>query len=297
MKALVLQTVFRCRAQGHKAGLLALLCLFFQALPAFAQAPPPPPPPPAAAGVPAAAEAPAGAPFQTQGFFKLIFATLDQYSYQVHPFYSLTGEEMFNPAEAAPGGSFDAGSKASDKNSNFLEKAIHTLPPVALEYIWPVNTVFPRAVGVGLDYSHFGQTDKQAGDRRPPPTIPRFEMDTYYTAVPVRLYGFDPREGGINYFVGFSLGVVDGNLLMRGTGANGEDETIGFRQSSVGATRFGIEVNGQQYGFRYELMLVNPRKVKYERNPFPASGEFPDPPTTIDMSGSIIRISLHYFFF
>ena len=101
---------------------------------------------------------------------------------------------------------------------------------------------------------------------------------------------------GINYFVGFSLGVVNGNLLTRNTSTSGQDETIGFSESAVGATRAGIEVNGENFGFRYELILINPREVKYDRNPFPPPAGETVAPTTIDMSGSIIRISLHYTF-
>jgi hypothetical protein len=285
-------------AKGRLAALLAVLCVWLASPPAFAQAPPVPVPPgPPVPAAPGAVEAGAAMlPGRREMQIKLTFATFDQFSYQQHPFFSLSKDDLFRDGEAGGGSSALIGSVASDEEANFVEKVIHALPPFGVEYTWNFDFRFPRGIGVGLDYVHIAQTDRDAAGKRPPPTLPRFEMDTFYIAVPVRFYGFDPREEGINYFIGFSLGLINGNLLVKGTGPSGEDEAISFSESAVGATRMGIEVTGMDFGFRYEVMLINPREVKFDRNPFPVPATETELPTTIDMSGSLIRMSLFYKF-
>ena len=83
------------------------------------------------------------------------------------------------------------------------------------------------------------------------PPLPSITMDSYYIAVPFRFYGFDPNQPGINYFIGASIGVLNGNMLV-GTGLGiPKEQIVSFSKGSVGAFRMGLEVSGDNIGFRF----------------------------------------------
>ena len=108
----------------------------------------------------------------------------------------------------------------------------------------------------------------------------------------IRLYFFNPKEPGINYFVGFGLGFLEGT--MRVPFSSGVVQFIPFRQSAVGSTRMGLESRGETWGFRYELNIITADSVELDSNPYPNARN--SPTTTIDFSGSIIRISFFFQF-
>ena len=226
----------------------------------------------------------------TGTFAKFQFAAFDQYSYNNHVFFQLTRDLEFEGALGATGNSLDIGTVESDAETNVLEKGLHILPPLGWETGWKFDLTFPKGISVGVDYSHVSQSDERSLERTPTSIgIPRFEMDVYYLAVPVRFYATDPTAPGFTYFFGFSLGRLNGVLLTRNSSVEGEDEYWPFSMSSVGATRIGFETSGESLGFRYELMLINAREVIIRDNPF-----FLGKPgtTTLDFSGTLVRLSL-----
>ncbi len=220
-------------------------------------------------------------------FVKFQFGAFDQYSYSDHVFFQLTNSRQFEGALGATGSSLDLGTVESDAETNVLEKGIHILPPLGWEVGWKFDLTFPKGISVGLDYSHLSLSDAESLDRIPN-FNPRFEMDFYYLAVPVRFYATDPTAPGFTYFFGFSLGRLNGVLLTRNSSAAGKDEYWPFKMSAVGATRIGFETSGETLGFRYELMLMNAREVKFRDNPFTGQNG----KTSIDFSGTLVRISL-----
>ncbi|MCZ6729669.1 MAG: hypothetical protein O7C61_08160 [SAR324 cluster bacterium] len=261
------------------AGLL-LLGLFAGGERVFAQAPP--------LLEPDAAVPP---PRPTEGVsFRFQFLMRDQYSYTAHPFSTLTGEGEFN--RAATGSSGDLGTNASDRDANFFTKAVHALPPFGMEYIFPLPFTFPQGFGIGLDYFHLQQTGDRAagGTQNPSSGLPKFVMDTYYIAVPIRFYGFDPKQTGMNFFVGASLGFLNGNLLTRASATQPQDEVEPFSESPVGAMRVGIETSSEAVGFRFELVFINAREVEFKTNPFDSTQKN----LLVDMSGTIIRLSIFF---
>ncbi len=272
--------------------LLALLCLLAGARPTYAQAPPLGPLP---AFPPEDAAAPAAPPAQKffgDSKFRFQFLVVDQYSYELHPFRQLTGSNEFDANRAGENFSSDLGTNKSDRDSDFFIRALHALPPFALEYTWPVNNLpFPKGFGIGLDYIHIQQTSRDAAGKtvNASPPLPTIIMDSFYIAIPFRFYGFDPNQPGINYFVGASIGVLNGNMLV-GTGlGNPTEQVVSFSKGSVGAFRMGLEASGDNLGFRFEIMLVNATEVGFDSNPF-----FGQTTTEVDMSGTILRISLFY---
>lgn len=266
--------------------LIALLCLAMGAQHAAAQAPALP-----LDELPPDAQLPPDNRIVTSGpQFRLGILAWDLYSYQVHPFKTLTGEAAFDKSFGANGTSGDFGRPDSDKESNFLDQALHILPPFRLDYSWGLNFTFIKGIGIGLDYVHLFQTDTVAleGAITFANPLPRFEMDTYLLSIPLRFYVFDPTEPGINFFLGLSLGVINGNLLVRAdANAGTPEQVIHFSQGPVGTTRMGLEMMGEGVGFRFELTLVNAREVTFESNPFPGQSAV----TTVDMSGSILQLT------
>ena len=225
----------------------------------------------------------------TGRFSKFQFGVFDRYSYNTHVFGQLTAAPEFEGALGATGTSLDIGTVESDAETNVLEKGLHILPPLGWETGWKFNLTFPKGISVGLDYSHLFQSDEESLERTPKTIgIPRFEMDVYYLAVPVRFYATDPTAPGFTYFFGFSLGRLNGTLLTRNRLGDGKIEYWPFSMSSVGATRIGFETSGESLGFRYELMLINAREVMIRDNPFLGQKGR----RTLDFSGTLVRLSL-----
>ena len=280
------QKIISLQVRRITLSLIALVCLAVAAQHAAAQVPALPPD-----ELPLEAQLPPDTRIVTGGpQFRLGILAWDLYSYQVHPFKTLTAEPAFDKTFGANGTSGDFGSPDSDKDSNFLDQALHVLPPFRLDYSWGLNFAFLRGVSVGLDYVHLFQTDTVALEGAVTFTnpLPRFEMDTYLISIPVRFYAFDPTQPGINFFLGLSLGVINGNLLVRADSTLGTPEqVIHFSQGPIGTTRMGLEMMGEDIGFRFELTLVNAREVTFESNPFPGQSAV----TTVDMSGSILQMT------
>ena len=192
--------------------------------------------------------------------FRLTFFTYDQMAYIEHPFYQITGDGDYKGAHGGIGGTFRVETPETDTQAGGLEKILHSLPAFAVEWVWQADLAFPSGLSVGLDYSRISLADKQALSGKSGVEVPRITMDTYYYAVPIRLFVFDPTEPGINYFVGVSLGLLNGKIAARPySGAT--TEIITFNQSPYGSTRLGLEATGDNYGFRYEMRLVNADEV------------------------------------
>jgi hypothetical protein len=282
-QAMALALHHRDGRHGAAALLLGCALLLGRALapaPLLAQAPPAPGQEPAAPG-----RAP------SEQFVRLSFLELSQYSYLRHPFFQITGDTDFRDGDAVSGFSnVETPTTASDEN--ILLKAIHTLPPFGVETGFGINFIYPKAITIGVDYSRFSQTDKQALDTtKSLVTIPRIQMDTYLYSVFVRGYAFDTNEPGMNFYIGFGQGILEGKFdAVPFSGAS--KERVGFQQTPVGITQLGAESFGTHYGLRYEVRVVRARKVRLDRNPY----QNQETVTEIDFSGTLIKISIFYQF-
>lgn len=276
---------------------LALLaCALGLAVQALAQQPAFPQQPAAPFGaapaVPAAAGA--GVPGDGPDFTKALFLSFEQYSFSDHPFSQLTGTTEFDESSAGTGGTVVFGTPESDRDENVLAQLLHALPPFSLEFGWHTDFGFPKSISVGVDFIHVAEKDEEAISNAGITTagLSRFEMDTYYIGIPVRFYGLPANQEGINFFAGFSLGVVSGNLLVRNADPSVIDKIVSFSQSGVGAARVGLDVMGKRFGMRYELFLLRASGVSFSENPFPGrSAE-----TTLNFSGTILRVGAIYLF-
>ena len=114
-------------------------------------------------------------------------------------------------------------------------------------------------------------------------------MDAYLYTSALRFYFFDPNAPGVNYFFGFGLGILNGTIKV--PVQSGEPIYVDFGQSPVGTYRMGLEGRGDNWGFRYELMVLNASEVTLGQNPYDYLGNGPNP-TVIDFSGSLVRLSL-----
>lgn len=291
------------RMSAPAAAFIALLIMFTGGGSLFGQQPRfpvQPPAAPAAPGGPAGGAPAGGAPARAGAlpgaFEKLHFAVFDMYSFRTHPFFQLTQVTGFSESHAATGGSGDMGTPASDAESGFFDQALHSLPPFGVEFGWGTEVLFPRSISLGVDYARFHEMDSDAILKQPElvggGVLDRFEMDTYYYAAVARFYGLDASEPGINYFIGFSLGVIEGNMLVRSFNPSVPHQYIHFYAAPVGASRLGVDVSGEVFGGRFEMILINAREVEFESNPFPDQSDN----TTINFVGSIIRLSAYYRF-
>ena len=211
---------------------------------------------------------------------------LDRMSYQLHPFYQITGDQAYLEGKGASGFITSIGERDSDEGASFATRLIHSLPPFGVEGVRDLNFPFPRGIGFGFDFNVFSQRDTEAA--RGEGTVTAIQSDTFIYSGVLRLYFFSPNQPGINYFVGASLGLLEGK--MRVPFATGAVEFISYRQSPVGSTKLGLESRGDDWGFRYELSFFNAETVELKSNPYPNA--INSPTTTIDFSGTVIRVSI-----
>jgi hypothetical protein len=273
------------RAARHWVGAgLVLAALCGGPLSALAQAP----------AVPgAAAPAPPPGPLFTLGDtnVRFHFPLIDQLSYVQHPFYQITEDPAYAGGKAAGSLLTSIGRRGTDENASFLLKLIHALPPFGIEGVMGINAAFPRGIGWGFDFSPLTQNDVDAASGGG--TVTAIQTDTYYYSGALRFYFFSPNEPGINYFVGLGLGFIEGTMEV--PVAASPSLYVNYAQYPVGSTRLGLEALGESWGFRYELMVINAQEVKLDSNPYDYLGDGANP-TTIDFSGSMVRLSLFYQF-
>jgi hypothetical protein len=266
--------------------LLPLLLILYHPSESRGQAPAPTAP--AAPETAAANQAAPAAGAPGTPFVRLTFLSYEQWSFVDHPYRQITGDSDFDNGRAAVSGSYLIGTPTTDAKANALTKLIHSLPPFGLEWGQTTGTFLPKAYTIGFDYYHFYQQDSQAAQSG---TVPPIATDTYLYNLSLRAFAFDPTQPGINYFVGVGLGILEGT--MRAKPFSGQSaEFISFSQNPFGTTRLGLESKGSNFGFRYELLLVNADRVKLAKNPYPDGQNT----KTIDFSGSIFRLSLFYQF-
>jgi len=265
---------------------LALLCvLALSAGPAWAQVPAAPSeaPPPGPEGPPPAARG--------EQFYRISVLDFSQLAYREHPFLQITGDSDFKNGDAVSGIS-NVGTPATAQDENILQKGIHSLPPFGLETGTSLDLFVPKAISVGFDYTRFSQTDKQALDTtRSVVTIPRIQMDTYLYSFYAKGYAFPVNEPGMNFFAGLGLGILEGKFdAIPYAGAS--KSRVAFSQTPVGLSQVGVEALGENWGLRYEIRVVRARKVKLEDNPYLNQSQ----ETTIDFSGTLIKVVLFYQF-
>lgn len=229
-------------------------------------------------------------------FTRFHFLVYEQYSYALHPFYQMTGVREYQSGNGSKGGSGTVGATPTDRDASFFEEAIHAMPALGLEIGTTLDIAAPRSVSIGFDYGHFRQTDSDAVEEAPQSVenylalYSRFQMDSYFYAIPVRFYLFDASQPGLNLFLGLSVGNLNGNLLWA---QPQQDVIIPFSSpQTVGTTRMGVELNGASFGARFEMIRVNAQNVQLAQNPFPDRSLF----RQIDFSGSILRISTFFWF-
>ena len=222
---------------------------------------------------------------------RITFFGIDQMAYITHPYFQITGDNDFRGGQAG-NSAFGISEAATDKNESTLIKAFHTIPAFGFETGQNLEFFLPKAVSIGFDYVRISQTDKEALDtEKKIVTIPRITMDTYYYSIYAKAYAFNLTEPGLNYFVGSGLTLLQGSFLaIPFEGAS--VKRINFGQSPVGFTQLGLEILGKGFGFRYELRLINAKKVRLSRNPYLDQAS----ETKIDFSGSLVRLSVFYQF-
>lgn len=227
---------------------------------------------------------------------RLYIVILDQFSFVTHPFYQVTqqlpGSEGYADGKSASANMFNMGIRDSDANANVLVQLIHALPPFGIEGVTATPFPFPRGFGIGFDHFMFPMRDAELA--RGTTTVLPIKMDTYMYSGTLRFYVFDPTQAGLNYFFGFGVGILSGNLTAEPF-AGVAEEIISFAQAPVGSTRMGLETRSDNWGFRYELVVINADAVTLDSNPY-CSPSPCDGATVIDMSGTTIRMAFMYHF-
>ncbi|MCZ6748805.1 MAG: hypothetical protein O7D96_05895, partial [SAR324 cluster bacterium] len=223
-------------------------------------------------------------------FNRLVFFEFTQLSYKQHPFFQITGQTVFRNGKSVTT-TTEVATPTTASDEGIFEKALHSLPPFSIEVGTSMNLIFPRSISIGFEYLRASQTDADAvNTSKSSITIERILMDTYYYSAVVRAYAFDANEPGVNYFLGVGLGALNGKFNAKlNTGT--PTETVGFSESPIGMQHFGLEWMGEEFGLRYEIRIVNARKVRLDSNPYSNSTA-----TTINFSGTMTRLSLVYQF-
>jgi len=256
-----------------------------------------PPPLPGQAGLaPAPGAAPAAPAMAAPGsefHLRVGVSLIDQMSFTAHPFYQITEDGSYVNGRAAGATAFTFGVRESDSDASFLTRLVHALPPFGIEGLTNTGLFLPRGIGLGFDYSPLSQRDAEATNGQAGVTPIR--MDLYYYSSVLRFYIFDPNEPGLNYFVGFGLGFIEGKIIAQ-QAVGAPEQKLSLSQSAVGSKRLGLETRGDNWGVRYEISVVNADEVTLDSNPYlDLQGNGPNA-TAIDMSGTLVRISMFYHF-
>ncbi|MDH4249417.1 MAG: hypothetical protein OEW39_16550 [Deltaproteobacteria bacterium] len=253
---------------------------------------------PAQAQQPAGGPAPAAAPAGITGGdlgpipVRLVFTILDQYSYKVHPFYQITGDPGYQPGKAGGASSLFISAHNTTQDETPVVRLFHNIPPFALEGVRALEVPFPKGLGFTFDYTSFSQEDVNAGNEGS--AVVPLAMDTYYYMPGIKFFAFDPTAPGLNYFIGIAVGRLEGKVLYPSFYDSAQtlnpSETISFGKSAVGIQRMGLETKGDNFAFRYELMFVRAREIHLSKA-YPLQTN-----TTMNLSGTIVRISFFYEF-
>jgi hypothetical protein len=245
---------------------------------------------PGGPGAPPAA-APAGGRLQPGDIgIRIFLPLLDQLAFTVHPFYQITGDPGYLGAKAASVSLLRVGGRGADARSSSIARAIHALPPFGIEGVMGIDLAFPRGIGFGFDFSPLSQNDTEAAQSG---SVLPIKMDTFIYGGTLRFYVFNPNEPGVNYFLGLGLGLIEGNIRADPF-AGQASEYVAFSQFPAGSTRMGLEGRGDNWGFRYEIMILNADQVKLAYNPYTAATGVTK--TTIDFSGTLMRLAVFYQF-
>ena len=265
------------------AGLIGVLLLLLPATPGHAQQAPP-----GQQAQEGDAVEPVGAP--GEGEWRFHFVIQDQMAYRDHPFLQMTGDSDFDKGQAGTGNSWQFDRATGGDDGDILTTVLGALPAFGFEYARGIDFPFPRGVSFGLDHIQISQTDRDAIDQSTGSVTlsGRANMDTVYDFGVVRFFAFDPGDEGINYFVGVGLGMMNGVLEAKPAG--GSTEVVTLFQAPAGLTRFGIEAIGENFGFRYEISLVNAEDVEMSKNPYTGFGSV----KTIDFTATLIRVAIQY---
>ena len=249
-------------------------------------------------GQAAPAQGPARGPLFTgppEFEFRIKLVLLDQFSFVQHPFFQVTKEldpVGYGDARAAGANMFTAGERLTDMEASAAEKIAHALPPFGLEWVTGFPIPFPRGMGIGFDHFVFPMVDAQVA--RGVSTVLPIKMDTYMYNLALFGYAFDPREPGLNFFLGMGIGSLEGKLMAEPF-AGIDPVIIPFAQRPANSLRMGVETMGQNWGFRYELVVVKAKRVELASNPYcsptPCDGQ-----TQLNFSGTIMRIAFNYQF-
>ncbi len=218
-----------------------------------------------------------------------MFLALDEQTFDIHPYFQITGQSAYSNGMAGAGGTTYFGSPPSDKNAGALAVALHSLPPFGIEYGRSLDLFLPKGISIGYDYFYIPQT--AAGVAKSGTVLP-IASDTYLYNFSGRLYAFDPAKPGLNYYFGLGMGVLEGTLTAQPF-VGQEPQYINYTDTQIGFTVLGLEAKGNHWGARYELWVINAANVKLASNPYPAPSSGT---TTLDFSGSIVRIALFYQF-
>ncbi len=217
---------------------------------------------------------------------RFVFVVLDQLSYEEHPYYQITEDSGYENGKASSSYIFSTGIRRTDEDASTVEKIIHALPPFGIEGIRSLDLPFPRGLGFGLDSFVFSDYDTKAASGAG--SVTAIATDTYIYQATLRFYFFNPMEPGINFFFGLGVGLLDGTMEAPFTSGT---EYSSYSQSPVGSQRFGLESKGDDWGFRYEIILFKADKVTFESNNYDVAGNGPNP-TEIDFSGTIVRMGI-----
>ena len=75
---------------------------------------------------------------------------LDRMSYELHPFYQITGDTAFFNGNGASAPITSVGNRESDQEASSAVRLIHALPPFGVEGVRELGLPFPRASGSAL---------------------------------------------------------------------------------------------------------------------------------------------------
>ncbi len=221
----------------------------------------------------------------SETYWRLYLSMDEHWSFDIHPFYSITRESIYQNAKSPSSNSLFVGTRSTDKNPTpgLGKRLIHALPSFGVEWVVP-TFFFPRGIGIQFERYALGQDSADALEEGR--TLQNQEnMTLYLHIVSIDFYIYNPTEAGLNYFWGVGFGALEAVFLARPFGTSiSRPLTV---SETTGITRFGLEVKGEQWGIRYALSSTKFDDVVIHNNPYPNSTTTP-----INFNGIMLRLSL-----
>lgn len=245
----------------------------------------------------------AAAAVSGENFFR--FGVMDVVSMRYntpHPFEQMTNLGKFSEPGNVLHYSFDYLVRVNRQTEGrTIDKITHAIPPLSIEYVIPMDLFFTNAISIIYYHTTTLQLDAAVARTAsgPKSQTPLLKMKTYYDLVAVDLHPFtDPGAEGLDVNFGLGVGKTEGayEAGFRSRIENNFTRTTvtrNFSKFPITFKRIALDVNGDTFGFRFALWIIN-KDVVITNNPFVGNELTPNAGNNVNMAGVLLQAGMTF---